>query len=101
MMRRAPRRSPWLFGTLAIVACGQPTPVVTAPAPVVTRDSAVSAPSPAPPLPPIPKIEGPLAIKVVYPDPNQQLTSRDSNFIFGSVGDGRASVFINGSLARV
>jgi len=101
MMRRALPLSPWHVLPLAIVACGQPAPLAAPPAPVVARDSAVAASSPAPPLPPIPKVEGPLAIKVVYPDPNQQITSRDSNFIFGSVGDGRASVFINGSLARV
>jgi N-acetylmuramoyl-L-alanine amidase len=78
-------------------ACGHAAPA-TAPTPAT--DTA-AAPATPPPLPDIPRVEGPLAIKVVYPSPNQQLTSRDSNFIFGSVGDGRATLTINGAPARV
>ncbi|MBI3790361.1 MAG: N-acetylmuramoyl-L-alanine amidase [Gemmatimonadetes bacterium] len=49
----------------------------------------------APPLPAIPRVTGPLALRVTYPQPNQQLTARDSNFIFGSVGSGDAQLTIN------
>ena len=35
-------------------------------------------------------------INVVYPKPEQLLTARDSNFIFGSVGSGDAALRING-----
>jgi N-acetylmuramoyl-L-alanine amidase len=49
----------------------------------------------------MPTVEGPLAIRVVYPPPQHLIESRDSNFVFGSVGNGRASLTINGSPARV
>ena len=39
---------------------------------------------------------GPVQINVVYPKPEQMLTVRDSNFIFGSVGSGDAALRING-----
>jgi N-acetylmuramoyl-L-alanine amidase len=60
------------------------------------------APTPAAPaLPPIPLVDGPLAIDVVYPRENQVVTSRDSNFVFGSIGSGKASLTVNGVPARV
>jgi N-acetylmuramoyl-L-alanine amidase len=75
-------------------------PVTSAPAPAPTA-GLPAAPSAARPLPPVPAVDGPLAIKVVYPQPNQTITSRDSNFIFGSIGSGRATLTINGVPARV
>jgi N-acetylmuramoyl-L-alanine amidase len=69
--------------------------------------TAITAPSPATPvasrpaLPPVPAVDGPLAIRVVYPRPDQVIASRDSNFIFGSIGSGRATLRINGHPARV
>src|SRR5215204_3224405 len=67
---------------------------------------APSAPGPPgvarrPALPAIPAVDGPLAVNVVYPRPDQVITSRDSNFIFGSIGSGRATLRINGHPARV
>jgi N-acetylmuramoyl-L-alanine amidase len=57
-------------------------------------------PAPLPPehpkLPPVPAVRGPVQISVVYPKPEQLLTVRDSNFIFGSVGSGDAALRING-----
>ncbi|OYV68516.1 MAG: hypothetical protein B7Z72_08145, partial [Gemmatimonadetes bacterium 21-71-4] len=50
----------------------------------------------APPLPAIPLVDGPLAVTVVYPPAGQTLTARDSSFLFGSVGTGRASLTVNG-----
>jgi N-acetylmuramoyl-L-alanine amidase len=47
-------------------------------------------------LPPVPAVRGPVQINVVYPKPEQLLTARDSNFIFGSVGTGDAALRING-----
>jgi len=44
----------------------------------------------------VPEVHGPLHIDVVYPKPEQLLTVRDSNFIFGSVGSGDAALRING-----
>lgn len=80
---------------LALAACTRPAPPATAPAPTPLPDEG------APPLPPIPRVEGPLAIRVQYPSPNQGLASRDSNFIFGSTGNGGAMLTINGYPARV
>ena len=57
--------------------------------------------APALPLPPVPDVDGPLAIRVQYPRADAVVTSRDSNFIFGSIGSGRASLTVNGAPARV
>ena len=51
-------------------------------------------PPPNPKLPPVPDVRGPLQISVTYPKPDQMLTVRDSNFIFGSVGTGDAALQI-------
>jgi len=55
----------------------------------------------AAPLPAMPVVDGPLTIKVVYPQAGQTVTSRDSNFIFGTIGSGKATLRINGYPARV
>jgi N-acetylmuramoyl-L-alanine amidase len=49
----------------------------------------------------MPAVEGPLAIRVVYPPAQHLIESRDSNFIFGSIGNGRATLTINGAPAKV
>lgn len=68
------------------------------------------APSGAPPLrespgeanlPPVPLVTGALSIDVVYPKENQLLQTRDSNFVFGSVGNGNAALTIDGHPVRV
>lgn len=77
-----------------------PTPVpgtVTAPR---TVERAV-LPLANPALPPVPDVRGPIRLKVVYPLPDQLIQSRDSNFIFGSVGTGDAGLKINGTLVPV
>jgi N-acetylmuramoyl-L-alanine amidase len=63
----------------------------------------VPAPLPAsnPKLPPVPEVHGPLKISVTYPKPEQMLTVRDSNFIFGNVGTGDAALRINGVAVAV
>jgi N-acetylmuramoyl-L-alanine amidase len=71
----------------------------TAPArPATPIPPLVPAPLPAPnaKLPPVPAVRGPVQISVVYPKPEQMLTVRDSNFIFGTVGSGDAALRING-----
>ena len=48
-------------------------------------------------LPPVPAIKGaPIVAHVQYPADNQLITSRDSNFVLGSVGSGDAHLSING-----
>ncbi|HEY4217318.1 MAG TPA: N-acetylmuramoyl-L-alanine amidase [Gemmatimonadaceae bacterium] len=58
-------------------------------------------PRAAPPLPAVPLVVGALAPRVVYPGANQAIGARDSNFIFGSVGNGQAAVTINGAPVTV
>ena len=52
-------------------------------------------------LPPVPLIIGPLKISVVYPAATDIVELRDSAFLFGSTGNGRAAVSVNGQAARV
>ena len=46
-------------------------------------------------MPAIPSVVGPIALRVVYPPAGSQISARDSNFIFGSVGSGTATLHIN------
>src|SRR3970282_1330590 len=57
--------------------------------------------APTPGLPGAPFSDGPLRLDVVYPPADAIITSRDSNFIFGSTGSGRAALTINGAPVRV
>ena len=52
-------------------------------------------------LPPVPARQGALRIEVAYPGDNAALTSADSNFIFGNVGTGGATLTINGAAVDV
>lgn len=49
----------------------------------------------------MPLVLGPVRPTVVYPTENALIASRDSNFIFGAVGNGRASLTINGASVPV
>jgi N-acetylmuramoyl-L-alanine amidase len=49
----------------------------------------------------VPLVTGPVAIRLIYPQPNDAISTRDSNFIFGSVGNGNATLTINGTPVRV
>jgi len=75
-----------------------PAPEPPPPPPVVEK---AAVPDPNPALPPVPLVTGPLEIKVVYPDSGHLIQSKDSNFIFGSVGNGEAGLTINGVLTPV
>jgi N-acetylmuramoyl-L-alanine amidase len=71
------------------------------------------APAPAPPaappvyvpltagLPPIPAVDAPLAIRLVAPEEGQMKPSRDSTFLYGTVGTGGAALTINGAPVAV
>ena len=84
-----PEMSRIILLVAVIAACARATPPTTTPAPL------------APSLPPVPLLEGALAPRVIYPRANAIIASRDSNFIFGSVGNGRASLTVNGSPVKV
>ncbi|NIR45981.1 MAG: N-acetylmuramoyl-L-alanine amidase [Gemmatimonadetes bacterium] len=62
---------------LALAGCGTRAPGRGGPPPIVPR-------------------RGPLAIDVVYPRDSALVSAPDSNFIFGSVGNGRARLTIDG-----
>lgn len=73
---------------------------------IISACRATPTPAPAPPpptritvgLPPVPLVSGaPIAIQLRYPAPNQVITSRDSNFVLGSLGSGDAQLTINGT----
>jgi N-acetylmuramoyl-L-alanine amidase len=49
----------------------------------------------------MPNLVGPIALRVVYPPTGSQISARDSNFIFGSVGTGSATLRINGRIVEV
>lgn len=94
-----------------LVAC-QSVPPNPAPNPDATSRPPVSPPTiptfergitprRAPPLPAIPLVEGPLAPRVVFPQANQSISVRDSNFIFGTTGNGKATLTINGTPVTV
>ena len=51
--------------------------------------------------PPIPLRTGALTIDVVYPPEGSVISAVDSNFIFGTVANGRASLTINGQTVQV
>ncbi len=88
---RAPSVAPSPAPASAPGPVNKPASPATASAPV-----SATAPVSALALPPIPQVSGPLNLRVVYPSPNQQLTVRDSNYIFGSIGSGGARLTIDG-----
>jgi N-acetylmuramoyl-L-alanine amidase len=79
-------------GVVVALACAPPGRPTTAPAAVTSA---------APALPPVPLVDGPLAVRVVYPPSGAVVQTRDSNFIFGTVGSGKATLHINGTLVPV
>ncbi|HVE80107.1 MAG TPA: N-acetylmuramoyl-L-alanine amidase [Gemmatimonadaceae bacterium] len=85
-----PRPTRALLLGAALVACAR------APAPAPSSPP-LPRPTDAPALPAVPRVEGPLAIRVVYPPANAPIASRDSNFVFGSVGHGAARLTIDGA----
>lgn len=78
---------------MLLAACASATrPATTLPAPAPASRAEASSK-----LPPIAFVTGPLKPVVVYPVANSLVEARDSNFIFGSLGTGRAQLWINGT----
>lgn len=86
--RSGARVAPGALLVLA-TACGAPA-----------RPAAPPAPAGPPPLPPVPRSEGPLRLRVQYPQPNALIAARDSTFLLGSTGHGDARVTVNGAPVR-
>ena len=98
---------PLLVIDVLTAACAtRPTAPVTAPQPARGAEPA-QPPSAAPALgaraalPPFPKATGALALDMVYPAEGYTLAVRESTFVFGSVGNGDASLTINGAPVTV
>jgi N-acetylmuramoyl-L-alanine amidase len=104
-------RSYFLPILIVVAACQHaqppvsPTPAPAAQVPSIPPNPPAVRSQQLPPLneglPPMPLVEGPLSIKVVYPSEGAPLAARDSNYMIGSVGNGRASLTINGQPATV
>ncbi len=84
---------PAFAAILLILASCAPSKKTTTqrPAPPPPRPSSPSIPQPPPAAP-----EAPVHISVAYPVPGQYRPNVDSNFIFGTVGNGNATLDING-----
>jgi len=94
----------------AFYGCSAPKKITTekpTPPPAPVAPAPQPAPTPVPPstqapvpmgIPTVPESapDAPLHISVAYPVPNQWRPTVDSNFIFGTVGNGHASLDING-----
>src|SRR5688572_11674354 len=80
-----------------------PTPPPTSPTtpPTVTPTVPPSGAAARGNLAPVPDVDGPLAIDVVYPREGVSIAVRDSTFIFGNIGSGRAQLRINGAAIAV
>jgi N-acetylmuramoyl-L-alanine amidase len=52
-------------------------------------------------LPPVPPRDGPLALTLVHPPDDGEVTVRDRTFVFGATGSGRAALTINGAPVAV
>ena len=93
---------------LALTACaGATVAPATAPMPARPAPAApVSAPPPVavdtrPSLPAMVKASGALAVDMVYPGEEHVMAARESTFVFGSVGNGDATLTINGAPVAV
>lgn len=70
--------------------------VAAACAPMSTGAPVGTPGTPSPRLPPVPHRDGPLRLDVVYPTDSTQISVRDSTFVYGSTGTGRATVTVDG-----
>lgn len=84
-----------LAALVVLIASCRPSPSAP-PAPVIPVIPRAPLPAANPKLPAVPEVRGPIEISVTYPREGQLIASRDSNFIFGSVGSGDAGLLING-----
>ncbi|HCT56756.1 MAG TPA: N-acetylmuramoyl-L-alanine amidase [Gemmatimonas aurantiaca] len=102
MRNRAPSRMSPAFALAGVWLAACSTPPAPAAPPPAPASMARTAPPVVAGLPAVPAVRGArVAISVRYPADNQVLTSRDSNFVLGSVGSGDASLTVNGASVPV
>jgi len=85
-----PVRTAALLAVGALSACATTADPETVP-PGVMRSS----------LPPVPEVTGPISLYVEYPDSLQRVAARDTNFVFGTIGTGDATLIIDGEFVEV
>ena len=85
-----PRPGALILAAAALSACATTADPETVP-PGVMRSS----------LPPIPAVSGPVSLYVEYPDSLQRVAVSDSNFVFGTIGTGDATLIIDGEFVDV
>ena len=81
---------------MAVLAAGCASTPAPAPAPAPAPGA-----SPRAALPAIPAVDGALDLRVAYPSEGARIAVRDSTFIFGQTGSGRAALTINGAAVEV
>ncbi|MFA6165853.1 MAG: N-acetylmuramoyl-L-alanine amidase [Gemmatimonadaceae bacterium] len=94
-----------LVALLTAACAGAPAAPAAAPVPVrVTEAPPPVPPAPAvprPALPAFPRVTGTLVPDMVYPPEGYVLSVRESTFVFGNVGNGDATLTINGAPVTV
>jgi len=92
-------RAPAVIALVFMAACAGGGPPA-APTPAVAEPRTPAAPAGGT-LPAVPAHDGALQIDIVYPPAGSAIAVRDSNFIFGSIGSGQATLRINGTSVDV
>ncbi len=82
---------------LGLIGCA-PTRPAANPAPVA---NVAAVPVAASGLPGMDSVSGPLDLVVRYPGEGATIAARDSTFLFGSTGTGRATLTVNGTPVKV
>ena len=107
MRQRLPVAFVPLVALLTAACAGAPAAPAPAPVPAPVR-AAPAAPveaaaprTPTPALPAFPKVTGTLVPDMVYPPEGYLLSVRESTFVFGNVGNGDATLTINGAPVTV
>ena len=85
-----PLHAAMLLAAVILSACATTADPETVP-PGVMRSS----------LPPVPPVAGPISMYVEYPDSLQSVAVSDSNFVFGTIGTGDATLIIDGEFMNV
>ena len=89
-------RSVWPFRAAALLAVGALGACATAADPETVPPGVMRTS-----LPPVPAVSGPISLYVEYPDSLQRVGARDSNFVFGTIGTGDATLIIDGEFVEV
>jgi N-acetylmuramoyl-L-alanine amidase len=98
--QRSALLAPWLL-VIALGCTRLSQPVPAPPAALLRGTGAAERPTRRTELQPLPHVRDPIALRVVYPAPEDLVRVRDSSFLLGSVASGAVRLTINGSPVRV